>query len=69
MIIEISSPNPPVVEIGPSTSPKIEVTLPTPIGVNILSIPGPPGADGTIVHVGPTPPLDPSVNDLWVDTT
>ncbi len=58
MIIEISSLN-----------PTIEITLPPTAEVNILSLPGPPGADGTIVHVGPTPPLDPSVNDLWVDTT
>lgn len=31
--------------------------------------PGPPGEPGTIVHVGPTPPPSPAVNDLWVDTT
>ena len=30
---------------------------------------GPPGPPGTIVHVGPTPPPSPSVNDLWVDTS
>jgi hypothetical protein len=30
---------------------------------------GPQGAPGTIVHVGPTAPPTPSVNDLWVDTS
>lgn len=37
--------------------------------VGIPGPPGPPGPSGTIVHVGPTAPPTPSVNDLWVDTS
>lgn len=33
--------------------------------------PGPQGdpGPGSTIHVGPTPPLNPQPNDLWVNTT
>ena len=75
MIIEISTPDPPVVEIVVPNPPTVDVIFPEPSSFTVTAIPGspgptgPPGPSGTIVHVGSTPPLDPSVNDLWVDTT
>jgi hypothetical protein len=52
--------------------PIIGIVLPAPTVVTMtgfVGFQGPPGEPGTIVHVGPTPPIDPSINDLWVDTT
>lgn len=52
--------------------PIIGIVLPEPTIVRTtgyVGLPGPPGEPGTIVHVGPTPPPDPTLNDLWVDTT
>jgi hypothetical protein len=39
------------------------------IGVVVAGPAGPPGQDGTIIHVGPTAPPSPALNDLWVDTS
>lgn len=60
MEITIVPPNLTLVTITPVSPIEVEIV---PIGIQ-----GPPGADGTLIHVGPTPPPSPSVNDLWVDT-
>ena len=39
------------------------------INAGLIGPTGPPGAAGTIVSVGPTPPPAPALNALWVDTT
>jgi hypothetical protein len=58
--------------VGLQPSPLISTPMPMVSEVGLVGIPGPegpPGPPGTIVHVGPTPPPSPSVNDLWVDTS
>lgn len=53
-----------------SDAPDVVVVLAAPQPLNILlTAVGMPGASGTIVHVGPTPPPSPAPNDLWVDTS
>jgi hypothetical protein len=54
-IIEIPAPAS-IVELIPADTKVIEILT------------GPPGADGPKIHVGTTPPEDPEINDLWVDT-
>jgi hypothetical protein len=54
--------------------PIANVYAPVPAVANVgfVGVPGPqgpPGPAGTIVHVGPTAPASPNVNDLWVDTS
>ncbi len=40
-----------------------------PINLVIESVGGPVGDPGTAIAVSPTPPLLPSLNALWVDTS
>lgn len=80
MNITLSSISPPEVDVVLlSRSPEVEVIVsPSSITLDLIGLPGPrgiqglqgpPGLPGTIVHVGPTAPQNPLVNDLWVDTS
>jgi hypothetical protein len=63
---------PTVQSVGLKTSSTISVPMPMVSELGLVGIPGPqgpPGPSGTIVHVGPTAPPSPAVNDLWVDTS
>jgi hypothetical protein len=61
-----------VQNVGLKASPMISTPMPMVSEIGLVGIPGPPGPPGpagTIVHVGPTAPPSPNVNDLWVDTS
>ena len=51
-------------------SPREVTVTENTISVALMTgLPGPQGLPGTIVAVQNTPPLLPSIGDLWVDTT
>lgn len=63
---------PEVITAGFRMTPTVTTPLLLSGEVNMIGVPGPPGPpgpSGTIIHVGPTAPPSPSVNDLWVDTS
>ena len=74
MIITITKdiPQTPLVQsMSLRTMQTVMAAVPMASEVNLVGIPGPQGIQGepgTIVHVGPTAPENPNVNDLWVDT-
>lgn len=49
-----------VIDVPPANTSPIDI---------FTGAPGAPGAPGTIVAVSPTPPPNPAVNALWVDTS
>lgn len=75
MIVTVTQniPQEPLVQsVGLKTLASISAPTPMVSEIGLVGIPGPmgpPGPSGTIVHVGPTAPPSPSVNDLWVDTS
>lgn len=75
MIITVTKSIPQTLDVQPQAFkpiPTLSTFMPMVSEVGLVGVPGPPGPpgpSGTIVHVGPTAPPSPSINDLWVDTS
>lgn len=44
----------------------VNATPPPELTFDVIGLPGPPGAPGTDVHIGPNAPIGPEI--LWIDT-
>jgi hypothetical protein len=63
---------PSIQSVGFKPLSTVSAPMPMVSEIGLVGIPGPqgpPGPSGTIVHVGPTAPPSPNINDLWVDTS
>jgi hypothetical protein len=79
MNVLLSSTSLPVIDVvSPGLSTVNVVTL-TPSSLNVIGMPGEPGPQGPPgpdvldgaekITVGNTAPVNPAVNDVWIDTT